>query len=171
MSCTGDQLRQACTDTVLTLGRMPARRTPLGSSRTAGRCPSFADGSGTPCTDTVRWSYYSQDRNLYWCHSGTVHRLEIPTNPWDTDDQSCAGSIARSGCLHSHKCIHGKSWASCGSEPHSHMDLDDRRQCSFSHNNRVHIDRCASPIGRNNGYELDRETRGRDYRHRSQFPL
>lgn len=52
------------------------------------RCMYFVCFSWLPCTDTVRWSYYSQDRSLYWCHSGTVHRLEIPTNPWDTDDQS-----------------------------------------------------------------------------------
>lgn len=43
--------------------------------------------SWLPCSDSVRWSCYSWGRSLYWCHSDRVHRLEIPTNPWDTGDQ------------------------------------------------------------------------------------
>lgn len=48
---------------------------------------------------------------------------------------TCAGSTVRSGCLHSHRCIHGRSWASCDTEPHFHMDSNGSHLCSLFRSN------------------------------------
>src|SRR4029434_6393542 len=46
---------------------------------------------------------------------------------------TCAGSTVRSGCLHSHTGSHGRSWAFCGTEPHSHMGSAGMHLCSSYH--------------------------------------
>lgn len=48
---------------------------------------------------------------------------------------TCVGSTGRSGCLRSHRRIHGRSWASGDTEPHFHTDSNGKHLCSFSHSN------------------------------------
>lgn len=167
MRYTGDQSHRVCTDTARSLSHMTVRRSPPGSSRMAGSCQSSLVGSETPCIGSVQWSCCSLDQILYRCHSDMDHRLEIPTTLWDTGDQSCVGSTAHSGCLHSRIYSHERSWASCDTELHFHRDSGGKRQCSFSHSNLVHIYRCGAPTGLCTGYELDKETRDRGCQHYS----
>lgn len=87
------------------------RATTTTNTHTMGRADSIKEPAGTSQLN---------------CGSDTVSAVCVCT---------CAGSTGHSGCLHSHRCIHGRSWASGGTEPHSHMDSGGRHQCSLSHSN------------------------------------